>query len=327
MNDSIVIENPSNSPQASVPPVPSPAASTDKADAAAKTNEAPPEVAIKESGKKEPKGDAGNTIKNPFQVTKPGIAKSTAKKSKNELTQTTTSEIDLAACEFEDPKDYEDAKAQLGRIKPYMKQLKEHIGKNATAMPEKYALKLSDSLAKAGYKVDEEDGVFQVFSEKAKDAGLTQEQFNSLANFYIENEHGAKEQLLKDASEHVDNVLLGLGKNKEEGIERLRGITSQLSQFGLEESEIEILQDCISIDKQAILAVEKLLTRSYQSGNTQNSVAPSAKTLQERHNELMDKMVAENDPVMKGRHIEQLQTLMQTAKERGVALSLKGYQK
>lgn len=252
---------------------------------------------------------------NPFAIANESVAES------EDAPEAESSDINLSACEFDDPTDFEAAKTQNGRMKKHIAELTDHVKSLDKTVPDNYELNISEDLKESNIQISDDDPMLSSFRGVAKELNLSQDQFNNVANFYIKQEANAQQQLMDESQAHVNNVISQLGETPEAGMARLRSITSRLADAGLSESTINSMQECLSMDVAAIEGIESLFkSQSYAHPVDGNNIAPS---LQSRHEAIkaeMTKPEYHTDSYFKSRVVEKLGKLHQEAIKKGISL-------
>lgn len=255
---------------------------------------------------------------NPFEI----AGNQAQEESSQESEAQDESKINLSDCNFDDPKDFEAAKSQNGRMKKFIEELKAENKSLDRETPESYELNIGDDLKDSNVQISSDDPMLNSFKDVAKELNLSQDQFNKVANFYITQEANAQNQLMEDTQAHVNNVISQLGETPEAGMERLRSITSRLADAGLSESTITSMQECLSIDVKAIEGMESLFkSQRYAHPVEGNNVQPSLKSRHEQIQSDMAKAEYHSDPSFKSRTVEKLGKLHQEAVKQGISLS------
>lgn len=218
----------------------------------------------------------------------------------------------------------DDAKAQLGRMKAYIGQVNGELkGLNdkqaEMSAPEAYEFKADDNLKMS---LDADSEQLKSFNQSAKEMGLTQGQYNKVMNDYLQNESNARTELENDSKAHIENVLTDLGSgDKEDGMKQLRSLTSQLSEMGIKDTQLSALQESLSLDVEAIKAVQHLIkSNSYK--NAGGTLPP--RNLQSEYEGILDTMTTteyKENTDFKNRTIGKLGKIIEEAAKHGIKLS------
>lgn len=86
--------------------------------------------------------------------------------------------------------------------------------------PEKYEVNLSEELKSQNVSIPEDDQMLNTFKEYAKKNSLTQEQFDSVVNFYAANNIKTDESVIQDMEMESEKFLKDVGVNVEPKIAR-----------------------------------------------------------------------------------------------------------
>ena len=265
--------------------------------------------------------DVGNAFSRSSDDSKSNDSTELSESSSNE-----SSEFHLNNFNFNDPSSVDDAKSQIGRMKSYINEANEKIKgmqdkQSSLSKPEVYEFTPNEAISKLDININSDSEQLQSFQKHAKEINLSQDQYNELVNFQLSNEVAAQQSLQQNSQAHIENVLTEVGGgDKEAGMKKLRSLTSQLSERGIEGENLEALQEAISIDSKAIGAIEHLI-KSMSYKHSEFSAPP--KDLQSEFDTTIESMATieyQKNDAFKNKIIEKLGKIRVEAEKYGINL-------